>query len=121
MKLKSIDITILLILLTLGSISFFGQDTDSIAKGTKPTKSCEQKDIRDLLRKKGKPPKPQKRTSLLILPNISSNPTNGVLLGVRGNSPVYPGPRENTRLNLNLDFAIGIKSQGFYFSGTETF
>ena len=26
-----------------------------------------------------------------------------------------------TRLNLNFDFGIGIKSKGFYFSGTETF
>jgi outer membrane protein assembly factor BamA len=28
---------------------------------------------------------------------------------------------KNTRLNINLDFSIGIKSRGFYFSGTETF
>ena len=26
-----------------------------------------------------------------------------------------------TRLNLNLDFGIGVQSRGFYFSGTETF
>jgi hypothetical protein len=26
-----------------------------------------------------------------------------------------------TRLNLNLDFGLGVKSRAFYFSGTETF
>ena len=28
---------------------------------------------------------------------------------------------KHTRLNINLDFAIGFDSKGFYFSGTEAF
>jgi len=28
---------------------------------------------------------------------------------------------KSTRLNINIDFGIGLDSQGFYFSGTETF
>lgn len=155
--------------------------SDSVKK-----KDCEQKDLGDVFRSifaknKEKKERAPKKFSFLILPNISSNPANGFLLGVGGNLAWYLGPRETTRIsligfsaavtskqqfpsfvkssvytkenkfflqgdwrfyqyklptyglgirvmvnkytriNLNLDFGIGIKSKGFYFSGTETF
>lgn len=55
--------------------------------------------IGDLLRKKGKPPKPPKKMSAVVLPNISSNPTNGLLLGVGGGLGWYMGPKENTKVS----------------------
>ena len=127
----------------------------------------------DLFRKKEKAPKPPKKFMALVLPNVSSNPSNGFLLGVGGTFGWYMGPKENEwrfpiwpcsniiggvifvnatttdnptrgialfqyvqpavgfgirvmvnkyfRTNINLDFAIGHQSQGFYFSGQETF
>lgn len=79
-------------------ISSYSQVNDSI-KNAKPQKNCEQQDIKDLLRKKDKPPKPPKKTMVLVLPNVGSNPANGLLLGVGGAVGWYWGPRETTRVS----------------------
>ena len=81
-------ISLLLVLNILFTKDCFSQINDSL-KTPKPDKVCEPKDIRDLFRKKNKKPKPPKKTSLLLLPNISSNPTNGFLLGVGGNLTTF--------------------------------
>lgn len=70
---------------------------DSVAK-----KNCEQQAIGDLLkkfRKKDKPPKPPKKFLALVFPNISSNPTNGFVLGVGGTFGWYMGPKESTSVS----------------------
>ncbi len=120
MKIKLLNTVFLLMIFTYGSIISYGQTSDPISKdSTKPTKICEPKDIRDLLRKKGKPPKPQKQTSLLILPNISSNPTNGFLIGVGGNLAVYFGPKESTRISF-AGFSIAVTSKKQFLSFLKT-
>lgn len=120
MKIKLLNTVFLLMIFTYGSIISYGQTSDTISKdSTKPTKICEPKDIRDLLRKKGKPPKPQKQTSLLILPNISSNPTNGFLFGIGGNLAVYFGPRESTKISL-AGFSAAVTSKKQFISFLKT-
>ncbi len=74
------------------SITGFAQQPDS-------AKNCEQQAIGDLFRKKGKAPKPPKKLSALVLPNISSNPTNGFILGVGGAFGWFMGPKETTKVS----------------------
>ena len=93
-------IAFFLILLISNSNLSYGQVKDSIQKIiTKPPKDCEQKDIGDLFRKKDKPTKPPKKTMVLVLPNVSSNPANGFLLGAGGSVGWFFGPRETTRVS----------------------
>jgi hypothetical protein len=85
--------------------------TDSVKKQAQPAeKICKQGAIGDLLRKKDKPPKPPKKFLALVLPNISSNPTNGFLLGVGGSFGWYMGPRENTKVS-SAPFTIAVTSK----------
>lgn len=73
--------------------------SDSTKKDKHSSKNCEPQAIGDLFRKKGKPPKPPKKMSAVVLPNISSNPTNGFLLGIGGGLGWYMGPKENTKVS----------------------
>jgi outer membrane protein assembly factor BamA len=57
------------------------------AQDTVALKTCEQKDIKDVInswRKNPKPPKPPKSGSLLLIPTITSNPATGVAIGAGG-------------------------------------
>ena len=116
-KLIQLSLLILLFLFTAGGLQ--AQKVDStgktVATGTdtllaKPEKDCQQKAIGDLFRKKEKAPKPPKKFMALILPNISSNPSNGFLLGVGGTFGWYMGPRENTRVS-SAPFTIAVTSK----------
>jgi hypothetical protein len=73
-------------------------------------KKCQQGAIGDLIRKKDKAPKPPKKFLALVLPNISSNPTNGFLLGVGGSFGWYMGPKENTKVS-SAPFTIAVTSK----------
>lgn len=89
----------------------FGQVmTDTINKGNKEVRNCEQQAIGDLFRKKGKEPKPPKKLSALVLPNISSNPTNGFILGVGGAFGWRMGPQETTRIS-SAPFTAAVTSK----------
>lgn len=95
----------------LDSVSF----SDSIKK-----KDCEPKDLGDVFRSifaknKEKKPRVPKKFSFLILPNISSNPANGFLLGVGGNLAWYLGPRETTRISL-IGFSAAVTSKQQFLS-----
>jgi len=84
---------------------------DSLKKqDTVPAKKCQQGAIGDLLRKKDKPPKPPKKFLALVLPNISSNPTNGFLLGVGGSFGWYMGPKETTKVS-SAPFTVAVTSK----------
>jgi len=99
-----------------GQISFVSPEefifqNDSLKKDTTvKEKECKQGAIGDLFRKKEKAPKPPKKFLALILPNISSNPTNGFLLGVGGSFGWYMGPRENTKVS-SAPFTIAVTSK----------
>ncbi|MEI7527102.1 MAG: hypothetical protein WCJ95_22320, partial [Mariniphaga sp.] len=84
------------------------QSADSLK--TNPVNECKQGAIGDLFRKKEKVPKPPKKFMALILPNISSNPSNGFLLGVGGTFGWYMGPRENTRVS-SAPFTVAVTSK----------
>ena len=86
------------LLILVGNISY-SQSNDTV-KNTKRPKNCEQQDIKDLFRKKDKPLKPPKKTMVLVLPNVSSNPANGFLFGVGGSVGWYFGPKETTRVSF---------------------
>lgn len=79
-------------------------------KDTTVKKDCQQGAIGDLFRKKEKAPKPPKKFLALVLPNISSNPTNGFLLGVGGSFGWYMGPRDNTLVS-SAPFTIAVTSK----------
>lgn len=110
---KALPIVILLLLFKLTS---FGTGARQVDPATKPVpdqadttkttdtvkqvvRECKQGAIGDLFRKKDKPPKPPKKFMALVLPNISSNPSNGFVLGVGGTFGWYMGPKENTRVS----------------------
>jgi outer membrane protein assembly factor BamA len=83
---------------------------DSVKK-----KDCEQQALGDwikhVLKKDGeKKQKPPKKFLALVLPNISSNPTNGFLLGVGGSFGWYMGPKENTRVS-SAPFTVAVTSK----------
>ena len=73
---------------------------DSTRKERRSSKNCEPMAIGDLFRKKGKPPKPPKNMSALVLPVVSANPTNGFMLGIGGAFGWYMGPKENTSVSV---------------------
>ena len=105
-------LTITVALLFCLEISFAQNVSDTANTTSTTLKDCEQQDIGDLLRKKGKAPKPPKRLSALVLPNISSNPTNGFILGVGGAFGWYMGPRESTKVSTaNFTAAVTSKKQ----------
>ena len=99
--------------------SFSQVKNDSVAPGQKAGKDCQQKAIGDLLRKKDKPPKPPKSFSALVLPNISSNPTNGFLLGVGGAFGWYMGPKSTTKVS-NAPYTVAVTSKKQLISFVKT-
>lgn len=93
---------------------FFENVDEVVAFSSKDTAlnkiNCQQGTIGDLFRKKDKPPKPPRKFMALILPNISSNPTNGFLLGIGGSFGWYMGPKENTRVS-SAPFTVAVTSK----------
>ncbi|MCD4731189.1 MAG: BamA/TamA family outer membrane protein, partial [Bacteroidales bacterium] len=121
LNIKFTGIIILLSLLILAGNISYCQENDTL-KNTESTKNCEQKDIKDLFRKKGKLPKPPKKTMVLILPNISSNPTNGFLLGVGGSIGWYFGSSETTRVSsVGFSAAFTTKNQFLAFAKSNVY
>ena len=98
------------------TLSMMAQKPDTVPPGqenkkdTAVKKECQQGAIGDLFRKKDKAPKPPKKFLALVLPNISSNPTNGFLLGVGGSFGWYMGPRENTKVS-SAPFTVAVTSK----------
>jgi hypothetical protein len=107
---------ILILLMIPAILCVQGQEADSTSKrdsikaDSTIKKDCQQGAIGDLFRKKDKAPKPPKKMLALVLPNISSNPTNGFLLGVGGSFGWYMGPRENTKVS-SAPFTIAVTSK----------
>jgi outer membrane protein assembly factor BamA len=114
---------------------------DSIVDENKTVKSdtilgkdCEVKDVPDIItelfsknknknKKKNNKPRKEKNLSILILPNVSSNPQNGLLLGLALTGSAYLGNRESTSISLvNATAAYTTKSQflSFIKSGIYT-
>jgi hypothetical protein len=116
---KNYPVYPLILFFLLASMGLLAQNQDSIQKsgtpGTdtlavKPKKDCQQQAIGDLFRKKQKTPKPPKKFMALILPNISSNPSNGFLLGVGGTFGWYMGSKETTRVSA-APFTVAVTSK----------
>jgi len=76
---------------------FASVQADSLTNPADTT--CQQQAVGDLFRKKGKAPRPPKKVMALVLPNISSNPTNGFILGIGGSIGWYMGSRKDTRVS----------------------
>jgi hypothetical protein len=108
------NIFLLLLLFFAGTYSY-GQVNDSI-------RDCEQKDIKDLIRKKNRTPKPPKKVMILVLPNVGSNPANGFLLGIGGAAGWFFGPRETTRVSsAGFTVAYTSKNQFLAFSKSNVY
>jgi len=99
-----------LILNVSGQTGDTAQVSKPAAKDSVVKKDCQQGAIGDLFRKKDKAPKPPKKFLALVLPNISSNPTNGFLLGVGGSFGWYMGPKENTKVS-SAPFTVAVTSK----------
>jgi len=85
-------------------------------------KDCMQKDIKDLFRKKGRTPKPPKKTMVLVLPNVGSNPANGFLFGLGGALGWYWGPQETTRVsNVGFSAIFTSKKQFLAYSKSNIY
>jgi hypothetical protein len=95
---------------SFGQVTEAPPDNNGSKTDTSVKKDCQQGAIGDLLRKKDKAPKPPKKFLALVLPNISSNPTNGFLLGVGGSFGWYMGPRENTKVS-SAPFTVAVTSK----------
>ena len=79
------------------TVAGFAQQSDTT--GAKPEKNCQPQSLGSVFRKKDAPPKPPKNFTALVLPNISSNPANGLLLGVGGSLGWWFGPKETTHIS----------------------
>jgi len=101
-----------LIIILCISYTLVEAQSDSTRLDKRSSKDCEPKAIGDLFRKKGKPEKTPRKASILVLPNISSNPTNGFMLGVGGGFGWYMGPKENTKVSsANFSAVVTSKDQ----------
>lgn len=81
-----------------------------------PEKECEPQSLGSLFRKKDSEPKPPKNFTALVLPNIASNPSNGLLLGVGGSLGWWFGPKETTRVSFaGFTAAWTTKDQWIFF------
>ena len=79
-------------------------------------KECEPQSLGSLFRKKDSEPKPPKNFTALVLPNIASNPSNGLLLGVGGSLGWWFGPKETTRVSFaGFTAAWTTKNQWIFF------
>lgn len=103
----------ILFLSILFSITY-GQTSD-VGINSEATINCEQQDIKDLVRKKDKTPKPPKKTMLLVLPNVSSTPATGFLLGIGGSAGWYWGPKETTHVSF-AGFSAVVTSKNQFHS-----
>ncbi len=116
---KQIPAFLLLLFSLVATGGLYARQADSTGKTStttadtvkaKPEKDCQQQSIGDLFRKKETTPKPPKKFMALILPNISSNPSNGFVLGIGGTFGWYMGSRENTRVS-SAPFTVAITSK----------
>jgi len=104
---------------------------ESIAQATMTTsgqetsisqRDCQQGQISDLWRKKDKEPKPVKKFSALLYPNISSNPSNGFLFGAGGVFGWYFNPMHLTKVSGGVvSVAYTTKNQLIIFIKTNSY
>ena len=116
-------IHLLLFISIIIAIAGFAQQPDSSAiQQPAPEKNCEPQALGSLFRKKDAPPKPPKNFTALVLPNISSNPANGLLLGVGGSLGWWFGPRETTRVSFaGFTAAWTTKNQWIFFVKSNSY
>lgn len=114
-------IGIIIVFFFFSGYSSYSQHNDSIVN-TAIKKNCEQQDLSDLIRKKGKAPKPPRKTMVLVVPNVSSNPANGFLLGVGGTIGWYFGPKETTKVSsVGFSAAFTTKDQFLSFAKSNIY
>jgi hypothetical protein len=108
---------ILVLFCFLVTAAAFAQESDTTASTDgKDDKNCYPQALGSIFRKKDKPPKPPKNFTALVLPNISSNPANGLLLGVGGSLGWWFGPKETTHISgAGFTAAWTTKNQWIFF------
>ena len=94
----------------------------SSPQGLLSADTCMQQDIMDLLRKKGKPPREPRRFSILVLPSVSANPSNGLLIGLSGPIGWRVGNDPNTNVSgANVSLTVTTKKQLISFIKTNIY
>lgn len=111
------------VMIILFSPGLFAQDPPDTAKSVKKDLShCTPQSLGSLFRKKDQPPKPPKDFTALVLPNISSNPSNGFLLGVGGSLGWWFGPKQTTRISgLGFTAAWTTRNQWIFFIKSNSY
>lgn len=110
---------IYLAMMLISTLSF-GQTTDTIHGEELP--DCTQKDLGDFFRG-GKPrERAPRKTMLLVMPNLSSNPANGLLYGIAGSTGFYLGSRESTHVSaIGFNVAYTTKNQFLSFAKSNIY
>lgn len=108
----------------IGSITM-GQSLDGgdISDDGNISKSnCTQKDLRDVFRGSKPEKNGHRKSMLLVLPNISSNPANGLLFGVAGSTGFYLGSKESTRVSsIGFNAAYTTRNQFIAFAKSNIY
>ena len=101
----------LLFVIVFLPVILIGQDTSIV-------NPCLQKDLPDVIngwRKKPKPPKAEKSSSLLLIPSITSNPATGLAFGV-GGQYAFSGKKPGS-LYSSINGSVNYTTKGqFMFS-----
>ena len=117
---KMIRTYLIFLIIFCYNYAVYCQNNDTLSDdNNEKSKICVQKDVRDLLRNKNKPPKPPKKNSLLVLPNIGSNPSTGFLIGVGGSVAGYFGSSKKTKISL-AGFSVLVTSKNQFISFLKT-
>jgi hypothetical protein len=92
---------LLLLLFFIFTLAGLAENADTTKTQKHPNNpNCEQQAVGDLLRKKSNTStKPPRKMSALVLPNLSSNPTNGFMFGVGGALGWYMGDKATTKVS----------------------
>jgi hypothetical protein len=84
--------------------------------------NCIQQDLRDFMRGSKPEKMEQGKSMLLVLPNISSNPANGLLIGVAGSTGFYLGSKESTRVSsIGFNAAYTSRNQFIAFAKSNIY
>jgi hypothetical protein len=81
-----------------------------------------QQDLRDFIRGSKPPKKAPRQSMILVLPNVSSNPANGLLFGVAGSTGFYLGSKSVTRVSsIGFNAAYTTKNQLVTFAKSNIY
>jgi len=118
-KMLFVAATLILSTLLLNSVAF-GQEAEGVT--VEYRNDCTQQDLGDFLRGDQPRERAPRKTMLLVMPNISSNPANGLLYGIAGSTGFYLGSKESTHVSaIGFNVAYTTKNQFLSFAKSNIY